>query len=135
MQKVLGLQFRGLPVELGDRILENFGKRLKEWMERRGVGLVDIAENLGISYSYAAFLGKVKPYGRLLSPPNAVALAEFLDISPDEVFSAMCQINPYLAEKVPIEVLEAELLELHKRLRERLGEKEECEHSERKHRK
>jgi transcriptional regulator with XRE-family HTH domain len=120
MQKVLGLQFRGAPVELGDRILENFGKRLKEWMERRGVGLVDIAESLGISYSYAAFLGKVKPYGRLLSPPNAVALAEFLDISPDEVFSAMCQINPYLAEKVPIEVLEAELLELHKRLRERI---------------
>jgi transcriptional regulator with XRE-family HTH domain len=135
MQKVLGLQFRGAPVELGERVLENFGKRLKEWMERRGVGLVDIAQNLGISYSYAAFLGKVKPYGRLLSPPNAVALAEFLDISPDEVFSAMCQINPYLAEKVPIEVLEAELLELHKRLRERLGEKEEREDSERKHRK
>jgi transcriptional regulator with XRE-family HTH domain len=120
MQKVLGLQFRGAPVELGERVLENFGKRLKEWMERREVGLVDIAQNLGISYSYAAFLGKVKPYGRLLSPPNAVALAEFLDISPDEVFSAMCQINPYLAEKVPIEVLEAELLELHKRLRERI---------------
>ena len=135
MQKVLGLQFRGAPVELGERVLENFGKRLKEWMERREVGLVDIAQNLGISYSYAAFLGKVKPYGRLLSPPNAVALAEFLDISPDEVFSAMCQINPYLAEKVPIEVLEAELLELHKRLRERLGEKEEREDSERKHRK
>jgi transcriptional regulator with XRE-family HTH domain len=134
MQKVLGLQFRGAPVELGERVLENFGKRLKEWMERREVGLVDIAQNLGISYSYAAFLGKVKPYGRLLSPPNAVALAEFLDISPDEVFSAMCQINPYLAEKVPIEVLEAELLELHKRLRERLGE-EEREDSERKHRK
>jgi transcriptional regulator with XRE-family HTH domain len=120
MRKTLGLQFRGAPVELGDRILENFGKRLKEWMERREVGLVDIAQNLGISYSYAAFLGKVKPYGRLLSPENAVALAEFLDISPDEVFSAMCQINPYLAEKVPIEVLEAELLELHKRLRERI---------------
>jgi transcriptional regulator with XRE-family HTH domain len=135
MQKVLGLQFRGAPVELGERVLENFGKRLKEWMERRGVGLVDIAQNLGISYSYAAFLGKVKPYGRLLSPPNAVALAEFLEIDPDEVFSAMCQINPYLAEKVPIEVLEAELLELHKRLRERLGEKEEREDSERKHRK
>jgi transcriptional regulator with XRE-family HTH domain len=135
MQKVLGLQFRGAPVELGERVLENFGKRLKEWMERREVGLVDIAQNLGISYSYAAFLGKVKPYGRLLSPENAVALAEFLDISPDEVFSAMCQINPYLAEKVPIEVLEAELLELHKRLREQLGEKEEREDSERKHRK
>jgi hypothetical protein len=68
MQKVLGLQFRGAPVELGERVLENFGKRLKEWMERREVGLVDIAQNLGISYSYAAFLGKVKPYGRLLSP-------------------------------------------------------------------
>jgi transcriptional regulator with XRE-family HTH domain len=120
-------------VELGDRILENFGKRLKEWMELRGVGLVDIAQNLGISYSYAAFLGKVKPYGRLLSPPNAVALAEFLDISPDEVFSAMCQINPYLAEKVPIEVLEAELLELHKRLRERIEEAEQ-EQRERKRR-
>jgi transcriptional regulator with XRE-family HTH domain len=125
MRKTLGLQFRGAPVELGDRILENFGKRLKEWMERREVGLVDIAQNLGISYSYAAFLGKVKPYGRLLSPENAVALAEFLDISPDEVFSAMCQINPYLAEKVPIEVLEAELLELHKRLRERIEEAEQ----------
>jgi len=135
MQKVLGLQFRGVPVELGDRILEHFGKRLKEWMERRRVELVDIAESLGISYSYAAFLGKAKPYGRLLSPPNAVALAEFLVISPDEVFSAMCQINPYLAEKVPIEVLEAELLELHRRLRERLGEEAEREDSERKHRK
>jgi transcriptional regulator with XRE-family HTH domain len=133
MQKVLGLQFRGAPVELGERVLENFGKRLKEWMERREVGLVDIAQNLGISYSYAAFLGKVKPYGRLLSPPNAVALAEFLDISPDEVFSAMCQINPYLAEKVPIEVLEAELLELHKRLRERIEEAEQ-EQRERRHR-
>jgi transcriptional regulator with XRE-family HTH domain len=133
MQKVLGLQFRGAPVELGERVLENFGKRLKEWMERREVGLVDIAQNLGISYSYAAFLGKVKPYGRLLSPPNAVALAEFLDISPDEVFSAMCQINPYLAEKVPIEVLEAELLELHKRLRERIEEAEQ-EQRERKRR-
>ncbi|MFZ8854520.1 MAG: helix-turn-helix domain-containing protein [Armatimonadota bacterium] len=120
MRKTLGLQFRGAPVELGDRILENFGKRLKEWMELREVGLVDIAQNLGISYSYAAFLGKVKPYGRLLSPENAVALAEFLKIDPDEVFSAMGQINPYLAEKVPIEVLEAELLELHKRLRERI---------------
>ncbi len=133
MQRVLGLQFRGAPVELGDRILGNFGKRLKEWMERRGVGLVDIAENLGISYSYAAFLGKVKPYGRLLSPPNAVALAEFLGIDPDEVFSAMCQINPYLAEKVPIEVLEAELLELHRRLRERIegAEKEQRERKRR----
>jgi transcriptional regulator with XRE-family HTH domain len=133
MRKTLGLQFRGAPVELGERVLENFGKRLKEWMERREVGLVDIAQNLGISYSYAAFLGKVKPYGRLLSPPNAVALAEFLDISPDEVFSAMCQINPYLAEKVPIEVLEAELLELHKRLRERIEEAEQ-EQRERKRR-
>jgi transcriptional regulator with XRE-family HTH domain len=134
MQKVLGLQFRGAPVELGERVLENFGKRLKEWMERREVGLVDIAQNLGISYSYAAFLGKVKPYGRLLSPPNAVALAEFLDISPDEVFSAMCQINPYLAEKVPIEVLEAELLELHKRLRERIEEAEQEQRERRRRR-
>jgi transcriptional regulator with XRE-family HTH domain len=128
MQKILGLQFRGAPVELGNRILENFGKRLKEWMELRKVGLIDIAQNLGISYSYAAFLGKVKPYGRLLSPENAVALAEFLEIDPDEVFSAMCQINPYLAEKVPIEVLEAELLELHKRLRERIEEAEQEQH-------
>jgi transcriptional regulator with XRE-family HTH domain len=134
MQKVLGLQFRGAPVELGERVLENFGKRLKEWMERREVGLVDIAQNLGISYSYAAFLGKVKPYGRLLSPPNAVALAQFLDISPDEVFSAMCQINPYLAEKVPIEVLEAELLELHKRLRERIEEAEQEQRERRRRR-
>jgi transcriptional regulator with XRE-family HTH domain len=134
MQKVLGLQFRGAPVELGERVLENFGRRLKEWMERRRVGLVDIAENLGISYSYAAFLGKAKPYGRLLSPPNAVALAEFLDISPDEVFSAMCQINPYLAEKVPIEVLEAELLELHKRLRERIEEAEQEQRERRRRR-
>jgi transcriptional regulator with XRE-family HTH domain len=134
MRKTLGLQFRGAPVELGERVLENFGKRLKEWMERREVGLVDIAQNLGISYSYAAFLGKVKPYGRLLSPPNAVALAEFLDISPDEVFSAMCQINPYLAEKVPIEVLEAELLELHKRLRERIEEAEQEQRERRRRR-
>jgi transcriptional regulator with XRE-family HTH domain len=132
MQKVLGLQLRGAPMDLGNRILENFGKRLKEWMERRGVGLVDIAEDLGISYSYAAFLGKVKPYGRLLSPPNAVALAAFLEVDPDEVFSAMGQINPYLAEKVPIEVIEAELLELHKRLRERI--EAEREQHERKHR-
>jgi len=124
MRKTLGLQFRAAPVELGERVLENFGKRLKEWMERRGVGLVDIAQNLRISYSYAAFLGKVKPYGRLLSPENAAALAEFLGISPDEVFAAMGQINPFLAEKVPMEVIEAELLELHKRLREYLGMKE-----------
>jgi len=124
MRKTLGLQFRAAPLELGERVLENFGKRLKEWMERRGVGLVDIAQNLGISYSYAAFLGKVKPYGRLLSPENAAALAEFLGISPDEVFAAMGQINPFLAEKVPMEVLEAELLELHKHLREHIGMKE-----------
>ena len=124
MRKTLGLQFRAAPVELGERVLENFGRRLKEWMERRGVGLVDIAQNLRISYSYAAFLGKVKPYGRLLSPENAVALAEFLGISPDEVFAAMGQINPFLAEKVPMEVIEAELLELHKRLREYLGMEE-----------
>jgi len=124
MRKTLGLQFRAAPVELGERVLENFGKRLKEWMERRGVGLVDIAQHLRISYSYAAFLGKVKPYGRLLSPENAVALAEFLGISPDEVFAAMGQINPFLAEKVPMEVIEAELLELHKRLREYLGMEE-----------
>jgi len=68
-----------------------------------------------------------------LSPENAVALAEFLKIDPDEVFSAMGQINPYLAEKVPIEVLEAELLELHKRLRERIEEAEQ-EQRERKRR-
>jgi len=132
MRKTLGLQFRAAPADLGERVLENFGKRLKEWMERRGVGLVDIAQNLGISYSYVAFLGKVKPYGRLLSPENAVALAEFLDISPDEVFAAMGQINPYLAEKIPMEVLEAELIELHKRLRERV-EEVESERHERRH--
>jgi len=83
------------------RIMGHFGKRLKEWMERKRVGLVDIAYHLRISYSYVAFLGKERPYGRMLSPENAVALAEFLEVDPDEVFSAMGQINPYLVEKFP----------------------------------
>jgi len=44
----------------------------------------------------------------------------------------MGQINPYLAEKIPMEVLEAELIELHKRLRERV-EEVESERHERRH--
>ncbi len=94
-------------------------------MEQRGVGLVDIAQALQISYTYVAFLGKDKPYGRLLSPENAVALAEFLRIDPDAVFAAMGQINPYLAEELPAEILEEELLQLHRNLRDRLKEIEQ----------
>jgi hypothetical protein len=93
-------------------------------MDRKRMGLVDIAYHLRISYSYVAFLGKEKPYGRLLSPQNAVLLAELLEVDPDEVFSAMGQINPYLLEKVSPEVLERELLELHKRLRAEVKEEE-----------
>ena len=85
--------------------------------------LVDLAHALRVSYSYVAFLGKDKPYGRLLSQENAMLSAEFLKIDPDEVFSAMGQINPYLLEDVPMEVLEEELLELHKRLRQRIKSK------------
>jgi len=118
MKRPIGVQTRSLSPDVTMRIMGHFGKRLKEWMERKRVGLVDIAYHLRISYSYVAFLGKERPYGRMLSPENAVALAEFLGVDPDEVFSAMGQINPYLVEKVPVEVLEAELLELHKRLRE-----------------
>jgi len=118
MKRPIGVQTRSLSPDVSMRIMGHFGKRLKEWMERKRVGLVDIAYHLRISYSYVAFLGKERPYGRMLSPENAVALAEFLEVDPDEVFSAMGQINPYLVEKVPVEVLEAELLELHKRLRE-----------------
>ena len=118
MKRPIGVQTRSLSPDVTMRIMGHFGKRLKEWMERKRVGLVDIAYHLRISYSYVAFLGKERPYGRMLSPENAVALAEFLEVDPDEVFSAMGQINPYLVEKVPVEVLEAELLELHKRLRE-----------------
>jgi len=121
MKRPIGVQTRSLSPDVSMRIMGHFGKRLKEWMERKRVGLVDIAYHLRISYSYVAFLGKERPYGRMLSPENAVALAEFLEVDPDEVFSAMGQINPYLVEKVPVEVLEAELLQLHKRLREYVG--------------
>ena len=121
MKRPIGVQTRSLSPDVTMRIMGHFGKRLKEWMERKRVGLVDIAYHLRISYSYVAFLGKERPYGRMLSPENAVALAEFLEVDPDEVFSAMGQINPYLVEKVPVEVLEAELLQLHKRLREYVG--------------
>ena len=121
MKRPIGVQTRSLSPDVSMRIMGHFGKRLKEWMERKRVGLVDIAYHLRISYSYVAFLGKERPYGRMLSPENAVALAEFLEVDPDLVFSAMGQINPYLVEKVPVEVLEAELLQLHKRLREYVG--------------
>ena len=121
MKRPIGVQTRSLSPDVSMRIMGHFGKRLKEWMERKRVGLVDIAYHLRISYSYVAFLGKERPYGRMLSPENAVALAEFLEVDPDEVFSAMGQINPYLVENVPVEVLEAELLQLHKRLREYVG--------------
>lgn len=119
--KQIGVQIR-MTGDVADKITEHFGKRLKQWLEERKLGLVDIAEALGISYSYVAVLGKPRPYGRLLSPENAVVLAEFLRIDPDEVFSAMGQINPFLLEKVfellPVEILERELLNLHKRLRQ-----------------
>jgi hypothetical protein len=117
MKRPIGVHLRNVPDDVAMRIMGHFGKRLKEWMDRKRMGLVDIAYHLRISYSYVAFLGKEKPYGRLLSPQNAVLLAELLEVDPDEVFSAMGQINPYLLEKVPPEVLERELLELHKRLR------------------
>ncbi len=122
MKRPVGLQIRSAPGEVASKIMAHFGKRLREWMEQRGVGLVDIAQALQISYTYVAFLGKDKPYGRLLSPENAVALAEFLRIDPDAIFAAMGQINPFLAEEVPAEVLEEELIQLHKNLRDRLKE-------------
>ena len=117
MKRPIGVHLRNVPDDVAMKIMGHFGKRLKEWMDRKRMGLVDIAYHLRISYSYVAFLGKEKPYGRLLSPQNAVLLAEFLEVDPDEVFSAMGQINPYLLEKVSPEALEQELLELHKRLR------------------
>jgi len=117
MKRPIGVHLRNVPDDVAMKIMGHFGKRLKEWMDRKRMGLVDIAYHLRISYSYVAFLGKEKPYGRLLSPQNAVLLAELLEVDPDEVFSAMGQINPYLLEKVSPEALEQELLELHKRLR------------------
>jgi len=122
MKRPVGVQLRSVSPDVGMRIMGHFGKRLKEWMDRKRVGLVDIAYHLRISYSYVAFLGKEKPYGRMLSPANAVELAEFLGVDPDEVFSAMGQINPFLLEDIPPEWLEEELIELHKRLRGRLEE-------------
>lgn len=114
--RTVGIQVRSVPA-VATKITEHFGKRLKQWMERQGVGLVDVAEALGISYSYVAVLGKPRPYGRLLSPKHAEMLAEFLQVDPDEVFSAMGQINPTLIEEIDPEILERELLQLHKRLR------------------
>jgi hypothetical protein len=124
MKRPIGVHLRHVPDDVAMQIMGHFGKRLKEWMDRKRIGLVDIAYHLRISYSYVAFLGKEKPYGRLLSPQNAVLLAELLEVDPDEVFSAMGQINPYLLEKVSPEVLERELLELHKRLRAEVKEEE-----------
>jgi len=124
MKRPIGVHLRHVPDDVAMQIMGHFGKRLKEWMDRKRMGLVDIAYHLRISYSYVAFLGKEKPYGRLLSPQNAVLLAELLEVDPDEVFSAMGQINPYLLEKVSPEVLERELLELHKRLRAEVKEEE-----------
>lgn len=86
MRREIGVQIRAAPGDIGERITEHFGKRLRQWLDERNVGLVDVAEALGISYSYVAVLGKARPYGRLLSPENAVLLAEFLKIDPDEVF-------------------------------------------------
>jgi hypothetical protein len=120
MKRPIGVHLRHVPDDVAMQIMGHFGKRLKEWMDRKRMGLVDI------SYSYVAFLGKEKPYGRLLSPQNAVLLAELLEVDPDEVFSAMGQINPYLLEKVSPEVLERELLKLHKRLRAEVKEEKKA---------
>lgn len=117
MRQSLGLQTRSASDELTQRIISHFGQRFRQWLDMRGLRLVDVAEKLGLSYHYVAFIGKNKPYGRLLSAENTLLFAEIANIDPDEVFSAMCQINPLLAEKVPVEVLERELLNLHKRLR------------------
>jgi hypothetical protein len=86
------------------------------------MSFVELAFKMGVSYTYLQFLGKDKPYGRLLSPENACLLAQLLGVHEDEVFSAMGQINPFLAEKVSAEELEAALIDLHRRLRRLAGE-------------
>jgi len=98
MKRPIGVQTRSLSPDVTMRIMGHFGKRLKEWMERKRVGLVDIAYHLRISYSYVAFLGKERPYGRMLSPENAVALAEFLEVDP-ESFLCNGSNQPLLSRK------------------------------------
>jgi len=122
MKRPLGVPLRHASDDVHMKILAHFGERFRRWMEERRMSFVELAFKMGVSYTYLQFLGKDKPYGRLLSPENACLLAQLLGVHEDEVFSAMGQINPFLAEKVSAEDLEAALKDLHRRLRRLAGE-------------
>jgi transcriptional regulator with XRE-family HTH domain len=122
MKRPIGVPLRQASDDVHMKILAHFGERFRRWMEERRMSFVELAFKMGVSYTYLQFLGKDKPYGRLLSPENACLLAQLLGVHEDEVFSAMGQINPFLAEKVSAEDLEAALIDLHRRLRRLAGE-------------
>jgi transcriptional regulator with XRE-family HTH domain len=122
MKRPIGVPLRQASDDVHMKILAHFGERFRQWMAERRMSFVELAFRMGVSYTYLQFLGKDKPYGRLLSPENACLLAQLLGVHEDEVFSAMGQINPFLAEKVSAEELEAALIDLHRRLRRLAGE-------------
>lgn len=57
MRQSLGLQTRSASDELTQRIISHFGRRFRQWLDMRGLRLVDVAEKLGLSYHYVAFIG------------------------------------------------------------------------------
>ena len=103
-------------------MLEHFGKRFKEWLNERGVTLMDMARDLKLSYTNLYSFGAAPPLGRLPGPENAIMIAEYLRVPREEFFSAMGQIDPLLLEGLKPEEVEAAFLQLHQWLKERKKE-------------
>lgn len=97
-----------------NKMQEHFGRRFREWMEERGVTLMQLAKDLNLSYTYLYSFGAPGPAGRLPGPENAMLIAEYLGVPREQFFAAMGQMDPLLLEEATPEQIEAGLIEAQK---------------------